>query len=331
MIPALRRGVFGLVLLLAGLPAGHAADITDAAGRTVAVPDTVTTVYAAGPPAAVLIAVLAPARLAGWPMPLPDAATALLPAELAGKPVLERLTGRSDGAAGVQAIKASGAGLVIDYGSVAPRYAVLAQKTQTDSGVPYLLLDGALDRLPATFRQLGPVLGAADRAERLALLAERVLAQAAEAAKRGPHKIQMLRGVAGDDPVPADPGHLEVYKLLGIELGPAGDAAAAARFDPALVIVTDAALFAALPRDPAWRSVRAVAEGAILRAPGLPFSALESPPSANRLLGLAWLGEVLGGGRGHPTGLFLEVRQAFFGDGAALAASPEARPDGRVR
>jgi len=39
---------------------------TDAGGRTVEIPDTVTRVLTAGPPASVLVYVLAPDKLTGW-------------------------------------------------------------------------------------------------------------------------------------------------------------------------------------------------------------------------------------------------------------------------
>lgn len=46
--------------------AAEARTITDAAGRTVEIPDTITRVLATGPPASVLTYVLAPDKLAGW-------------------------------------------------------------------------------------------------------------------------------------------------------------------------------------------------------------------------------------------------------------------------
>src|SRR5262245_49030755 len=53
--------------LLPGISAGQARrEITDAAGRKVALPAKVERIYAAGPPAGVLIFAVAPDKLIGW-------------------------------------------------------------------------------------------------------------------------------------------------------------------------------------------------------------------------------------------------------------------------
>ena len=54
--------------MLASSPDGQAArTVADSAGRQVEVPDRIERVFAAGPPASVLLYVLAPDRLVGWP------------------------------------------------------------------------------------------------------------------------------------------------------------------------------------------------------------------------------------------------------------------------
>ena len=50
----------------AALPAVAAREFTDDAGRKVQLPDKVTRVYAAGPPASVLVFAIAPDKLIGW-------------------------------------------------------------------------------------------------------------------------------------------------------------------------------------------------------------------------------------------------------------------------
>ena len=85
-----------LVALLLWSNLSLAGQITDATGRAVQVPDQIARVLPAGPPAAVLLAAVAPDLMLGWPSPLPDAARALL-SPVAGKlPQIPRLTGRED-------------------------------------------------------------------------------------------------------------------------------------------------------------------------------------------------------------------------------------------
>ena len=105
----MRLVVCALAVLLA-LAQGAAAErmVTDSAGRQVAVPDRIERVFAAGPPALVLLYVLAPDRMIGWPRaPHPEEMAYIAPA-YRDLPEVGWLTGRGDtrqprGPAAVQA------------------------------------------------------------------------------------------------------------------------------------------------------------------------------------------------------------------------------------
>ena len=86
---------------------------------------------------------------------------------------MPRLTGPQDTTAEIQALHPD---LIIDYGTVSPRYKQLAQDTQKKTGIPTLLFDGALDQIPAVARTLGQILHQPDRAEAVARVAEAILA-----------------------------------------------------------------------------------------------------------------------------------------------------------
>src|SRR6056297_1118315 len=58
-----------LILALLALPA-QARSITDSAGRVVEIPDEIGTVFAAGPPASILVYIMKPEALTGWPRAL---------------------------------------------------------------------------------------------------------------------------------------------------------------------------------------------------------------------------------------------------------------------
>src|SRR5262249_17308314 len=62
----LRLGAIAVVLLSLVASSADARDVTDSAGRKVAVPDQIERVIAAGPPASVLVTMLAPEKLIGW-------------------------------------------------------------------------------------------------------------------------------------------------------------------------------------------------------------------------------------------------------------------------
>ena len=146
-----------------------AAQIVDATGRTVQVPDHIAHIIPAGPPAAVLLEAIAPDLMAGWPFPVSDDTRALLPPDAAKLPQIPRVTGHEDVSRQLDTLKPD---LILDYGTVSPRYADLARATQQRTGIPTILLDGSLAKIPDTFRELGAILHRQDRGEVLAKFGE---------------------------------------------------------------------------------------------------------------------------------------------------------------
>ena len=167
------RRAFLAMLLLCWAGAALAGTVVDATGRSVEVPEHIARVLPAGPPAAILLAALAPDLMLGWTSPVSDSARALLAPEAAKLPQVPRLTGRDDVTDKIVALKPD---LILDYGTIAPRYVDLAKATQQRTGIPTVLLDGSLAEIPHTFRLLGSILHREERAETLARFAEALLA-----------------------------------------------------------------------------------------------------------------------------------------------------------
>jgi iron complex transport system substrate-binding protein len=288
----LRRALFAFSLLWCTSTA-LAATVTDATGRSVEVPEHIARVLPAGPPAAILLAALAPDLMLGWTSPVPDSARALLAPEVAKLPQVPRLTGREDVTDKITALKPD---LILDYGTIAPRYTDLAKATQQRTGIPTVLLDGALAEVPHTFRLLGGVLHREDRAEMLARFTEALLALPA---KRDAHpRVLCVRGPDGTTIVAPGTDLAETFTRLGWQLvappgqGPSRQSSVdeIRALDPDVLILADLAMRTTLGESAAWQSIRAVREGHAYVAPGLPFGWLDEPPSINRLLGYAWLG-----------------------------------------
>jgi iron complex transport system substrate-binding protein len=269
-----------------------ARQVTDAAGPVVQVPDQIAHVLPAGPPAAVLLAAIAPDLLLGWPSPLSDDARALLSPEAGKRPQIPRLTGREDVTEKLVALKPD---LILDYGTVSPRYADLAQKTQQRSGIPTILVEGSLTEVPRVFRLLGDILHRESRAETLATFAEALLAL--PPAQNTHPRVVYARGADGLTVAAPGTDVTELFARMGWQvLAPPGQGSfrsssidAIRALDPDVLIFSDPAMHDTVMHDSAWRSVRAVRNGHAFIAPALPFGWAEEPPSINRLLGLAWL------------------------------------------
>jgi iron complex transport system substrate-binding protein len=254
-----RRVFFALLLLCWSGEWSLAAVVADATGRGVEVPEQIARVLPAGPPAAILLAALAPDLMLGWTSPVSDSARALLAPEAGKLPQVPRLTGRDDVVDKIVALKPD---LILDYGTIAPRYVDLAKATQQRTGIPTLLLDGSLAEIPRTFRVLGSILRREDRAETLARFVEALLASPKQ--RDASLRVVCARGADGLDDIRA--------------------------LDPDVLVFSDPAMRATLARSDAWQSLRAVREGRAFVAPNMPFGWVDEPPSINRLLGFAWLG-----------------------------------------
>ena len=302
----------------------RAGSLADATGDQISLPDSPARVLPAGPPAAILLAAVAPDLMLGWPHQ-PDPSGAYLSPRLAGLADVPRLSGRD---ADIAAILArTKPDLVIDYGDTAPRYAALARRIRA-AGTPALLIDGSLAATPAALRLLGQALHRQDRAEMLARIAEAILARPAGEA----HKAMYLRG---DDALIAaapDSNAAALFHQLGWTLlAPPGTeafrpvtAAEIARLDPDIVVFADPAWRARAATDPIIAGLRAARTGGLLVAPALPFEIIAEPPSLNRLLGLAWLG---GADLGDMFALFSASFYDRVADRATLArVGAQARP-----
>jgi iron complex transport system substrate-binding protein len=291
------------LLLLAG--AASAADtrsVTDSASRRAEVPARVERVYAAGAPASIFLYTLAPEKMLGWNRPLSAEERALVPARFAELPTLGRLTGRGN-TANVEVVLAARPDLIFDYGSLTATYRSLADRTQQQLGVPYLLFDGNLSAIPAVYARVGELLGAGDRGRELGRYAERLLAETDRRVARVPTaqrpRVYYARGPKGLETAARGSINVESLERLGarnVAEMPGGLAAVSPEqvlgWDPEIVIAIDPAFVASVRADPLWKNVRAVRDGRVYLVPQAPFPWVDFPPSVNRLIGLKWLGRI---------------------------------------
>lgn len=308
------RRAFLIAVALSALAAltpatpGRAWTFTDAAGRTVDIPDAPGRVLAAGPPAAVLIYALAPDKLAGWVRAPNEAEKEFLAAPYRDLPGLGRLTGKG-GTANIEMILAQKPDLILDVGSVDPTYASLADRVQEQTGIPYVLIDGRFDRTPETLREAGRVLAVPEAGETAAAFAETALARlsadlAATPAEQRP-RVYYGRGPDGLETGLAGSINTEVLAAAGAlnvaEGAGAGGLAEVSLeqvlvWDPEVILAQDPEFARELRADPAWAGVAAVREGRIYVSPALPFGWFDAPPGINRIIGVDWLRYVLQGG-----------------------------------
>lgn len=281
-----------------------AASISDATGRTITVPDRVTRVYPAGPPAAVQLYTLAPDLLIGWLEPLGAQDREFILPEIAGRPQIPRLTGRGSNTVNIDALTALKPDLIVDIGNVGGSYASLAERVQQQTGIPYALIDGHLDRIGASYRALGTLVGRSDAAETLARYADTTIATITQRSAAVPSEarprvyyardksgLQTARGnsmvaepiafVGATNVVPEQAGGQTTVTVEQV-----------AAWNPEIIIASDREFARAVRDDPAWAAISAVKNGRVYLAPRQPFGWVDYPPAVNRLIGLWWLAKI---------------------------------------
>src|SRR5215468_1729578 len=166
-----RRALLAASAMLLVPTVARAGSITDAAGRAITIPETVTRVFPAGPPAAILLYTLAPDVLLGWPRANRADEREFLMPDVGARPEVGRLTGRGN-TANLEVVLALKPDLILDVGYVDPTYVSLAERVQQQTGIPYALLDGHFDQGVTTYRLLGELIGRREQGEGLARNAE---------------------------------------------------------------------------------------------------------------------------------------------------------------
>jgi iron complex transport system substrate-binding protein len=275
--------------------------ITDSAGRKVTIPAKIGKVFAAGTPAAITLYTLAPDLLAGWPDPIRAERLAYLPPKYAALPVTGRLTGRAN-TANVEAVLKAKPDLVLDIGTIAPIYASLADRVQQQTGIPYILLDGALTKIPALYRQLGEILGAKQEAEERATYAADLLALVKQRVSYVPSndraRVYYARGPEGLETGLAGSINAEMLDFVGAKnVAATGEkrniatisAEQILAWNPETVVTIDQRFYQSVWHNPIWEEVEAVRFKRVFLAPDKPFGWFDSPPATNRLIGLKWL------------------------------------------
>ncbi|WP_075678025.1 ABC transporter substrate-binding protein [Stenotrophomonas sp. TD3] len=258
-------------------------------------------VFAAGPPAAVLLAAVAPERLLGWPMKVSPESLEQLPAALRTLPVVGRLAGRGS-TVSLERLLAMQPDLVLDAGDFDANYRDSAERVWKQTAIPFELIAGRLPEHPAQLRHVGRLLGAAARGEALAQAAEAQLALVREVLATRPAATRPTvyygRGSDGLESGLSGSINTEVIEFCGgRNVAASAGAGGLARvsfeqllaWDPDVILTQDAGFAAHAAQDPRWRALRAVRERRLYCAPVLPFGWLDGPPGVNRLPGLPWL------------------------------------------
>jgi iron complex transport system substrate-binding protein len=296
------RLVLVLVWVLSPLVSNSQTAVVDASGREIRPPAKVERVYAAGPPASLLVFAIAPNKLTGWTRAMRPNEAEFFPERYAQLPELGRLTGRGN-TANVEVVLNAKTDLIVDVGSTGATLASVASQVQEQTRIPYGLFDGRIESTPGTLRELGKLMGNEGPAEKLAAWYERELGDLKQRVSKAKEHPLVYYGRSASGLQTGGKGSINVE---GLEVLGARNAAAEARpglvtvsfeqvllWNPEVILTTDPNFWKSVWTDPRWRPVRAVEQKRVYLSPHLPFGWFDFPPGANRLLGLWWAGKLL--------------------------------------
>jgi len=302
----------------AGIPAART--ITDAAGRTVSVPEQINSVYSVNPVGTIFMYTLAPDKIAGRNWELAAAEKKYTLPAYQRLPVLGGYFGK-DKVMNKEEVLKVGPDILLSMGEVDSAAAASADSLQQQLGIPVVVVGLELESMAETYAFMGSLLGVEERAgelaqycrEALAAVQEQILAIPADKRIR----VYYAEGDQGLETDPQGSWHTEVLDLVrGINVADVALQSGYGRarvsieqlliWEPEVIIVCYDQSFQALNNplrfireDANWRQLKAVRQNKVYQIPYAPFNWFDRPPSVNRLIGVKWLANLLYPGQFH--------------------------------
>jgi iron complex transport system substrate-binding protein len=303
--------LLGGSLCRAAAPSGKSAAsriVTDMAGRRVELPAHIHRVLSMSPMGTVLIYTLDPELLLGWNY-TPDAGErAFLAGPYRDLPTLGGWFGK-DNTGNLEKIMQARPDVLISMGDASA--VAQAERVQSQTHIPVYILDGRLELLPEAYEKAGELLGSAPRAAELAAECRRTLNEIQQKVANIPQdkrrRYYYAEGPKGLETEPGGSMHVEALNFAGgvdVATGIQGQTGygrspvsmeQVLRWNPEFIISardhTTAAseFYKTVWTDSAWQLVAAVRNREVYETPQYPFSWLDRPPSANRIIGIKWL------------------------------------------
>jgi iron complex transport system substrate-binding protein len=289
--------------------------IVDDAGRTVTIPGVgaLSKVYYTGAPGEIMCFTLAPELAGGTTMQYSAAELAYLPEGTGSLPYLGTLSG--GGQLNPEAIIAQGIQVIFSVTLDTPTDSdkTSADDLQSQTNIPVVVINGALDSLGNSYRELGTYLGKESQAEVLATYCEKTLAAVDAAVATIPSSKKLVvyyaEGSEGLQTEPVTSTHFSAFTRAGAidaatEVGAGSSKGMSSvsleqviAWNPDVIIAWDDVIRGGademIRTSSNWSSIKAVQSGRVYTMPNVPFSWCDRPPSVNRILGIQWLASTL--------------------------------------
>lgn len=325
-----KRGVVGVALFLIAVSivfagSADARELVDMSGRKVALPGTISKVYAPSPYGSYMLYAIDPTLMAGLNSPLREEDKRYLHKSVRGLPVLGGFFGQGQTANREMVLKAK-PDLILMWSDRNPPASQKGEESLKKTGIPHAYaISGSLSDYPDVFLFLGKLLNREKRAKKLSDYSRRVLSGVDAAVRKVPEgrrpKVYYAEGVDGLQTECNDSIHVELLKRIGdtdvhrchtsCHMGMEKISLEQIMIDdPDVIIAQERLFYEKVFKDPAWQHIRAVRQGKVYLIPRTPFNWFDRPPSFMRILGLQWITNLLYP-REYPVDMVKEGR-AFY-------------------
>ena len=288
--------------------------VTDDMGREVKIPtpDKLERVYFTSALAQIFVFTLKPDVLAGTGIQFTKRELELLPEGTADLPYMGSLSG--GGEIDREALVAEDVQLVFSVSGSPLNEANLdeAEKLQTMTGIPVLLVDGSFDTISPAYRFMGSVLGTEERGETLAAYCEDAYARVRAAVADIPDDervgLYYAEGPEGLQTEPTASEHALAFDVAGARnvaqvavtegIGMSNvSLESVILWDPDVIVAWSLEIRGGadelIRSEYDWQVVKAVREGRVYTMPNTPFAWCDRPPGVNRYMGIQWLANML--------------------------------------
>ncbi|MEQ8176092.1 MAG: ABC transporter substrate-binding protein [Syntrophomonadaceae bacterium] len=287
--------------------------VTDMAGRKVAIPVKINTVYCAVPTAEAMVYTLAPEKMAAWVNAPADNVKKYLSDRAKSLPVMGGWMGEKC-TANLEEITKLAPDLIVfmTTSGVNNNPEQIADSITAQTKRPVVIMDSSLTETAKMYRLMGDILGVQERGEKLASYCEKKMSTINEMVSKVPEskrvRVYYAEGTGGLATDPSGSDHTQVLDFVkGVNVaniqarGGTGMATVSMEqvlsWNPEIVLVSSSTggdkNYQIILTEPSWSQITAVKNGKVYLTPLLPFGWFDRPPNVTRIIGVQWLASVL--------------------------------------
>ena len=283
--------------------------IVDDAQREHTIPTEIKKVFSTSPVGTILLYTLDPELLIGWNYELREGEKEYILPELHSLPNLGGWYAKAT--CNTEELLKMNPDIIISVGVIDEMAVSQADEIQEQIGIPVIIINGELAQFDKTYEFAGKLLNREKKAQELAAYCQKAISDAQNKSKtiaaEKRLKVYYAEGAAGLETDPRMSRHTEVLEMVGgvnvAEVSMKGGMGMTPvsleqvlSWNPDVIISwnrTQGGYFDKIMTDPKWKGIAAVQNKNVYAVPSGPFNWFDRPPSANRILGIKWLGNLL--------------------------------------